>query len=135
MKGYYANIEDETIKNQSFRKVAYTGAYSQLVYMKLKPGESIGQERHGNDQFFRFEHGTGLVTIDDNEYKVKDGSGVIVPAGATHNVTNTSAVDDLHLYTIYSVPHHLDGAESKTKAHAEAKDLPFDGRTTEHQTH
>lgn len=44
MKGYHANVEHETLNNTSFRKVAYTGVYSQLVYMRLKPGESIGLE-------------------------------------------------------------------------------------------
>ncbi len=131
MKGFHVNIEDETVQNESFRKVVYTGPYMQLVYMTLKPGEAIGMETHGNDQFFRFEKGTGEVVIDDNTYEVEDGSGVVVPAGAKHNVINTSDSESLHLYTIYAPPHHEDGIEFATKAEAEASDEEFDGKTTE----
>lgn len=133
MKGFHTNVEEATVKNSSFRKIAYTGAYSQLVYMRLKPGEDIGLEKHGADQFFRIEKGTGVSKIDDQTYNVKDGSVIIVPAGAMHNLTNTSKTDDLHLYTIYSIPNHVDGEDFPTKKEAEANDKPFDGRTTEHQ--
>lgn len=131
MKGFYGQIEEQTVKNKSFRKVIYTSAYSQLVLMSLKPGEAIGMENHGNDQFFRFESGVGQVVIDGNKYSVKDGSAVVVPAGAKHNVINTSKVDDLKLYTIYSPPHHHKGVELKTKAAANKSSEEFDGSTTE----
>jgi mannose-6-phosphate isomerase-like protein (cupin superfamily) len=132
MKGYKANIEKETLKNKNFRKVLYTGAYSQLVLMSLKPKEEIGSEVHEeNDQFLRFEGGIGRVMIDDNKYTVKDGDAVVIPAGARHNVINTSATEDLKLYTIYSPPHHKDGIVRKTKEEAEANDEEFDGKMTE----
>ena len=41
-KGFVANIEAMTLKNGSYRKVLYTGKYSQLVLMSLKPGDEIG---------------------------------------------------------------------------------------------
>lgn len=132
MKGYKANIEKETLKNKNFRKVLYTGAYSQLVLMSLKPKEEIGSEVHEeNDQFLRFEGGSGRVMIDDNKHTVKDGDAVVIPAGARHNVINTSATEDLKLYTIYSPPHHKDGIVRKTKEEAEANDEEFDGKMTE----
>jgi mannose-6-phosphate isomerase-like protein (cupin superfamily) len=91
MKGYSTAIEKETLKNSDFRRVLYTGKYSQLVLMNLKPMEEIGIETHNDrDQFFRFEEGEGKVIIDEVEHKVKDGDAVIVPAGAKHNVVNTS---------------------------------------------
>lgn len=131
MKGFHVNIEQATIRNKSFRKVVHTQHYMQLVYMYLKPNESIGMEVHGNDQFFRIEKGNGEVVIDGNKYKVEDGSGVIVPAGAKHNVTNTSTVDGLHLYTIYATPHHHKGVHFKTKAEAEKSSEEYDGKTAE----
>jgi len=100
--------------------------------MCIKPGEEIGEETHDDiDQFFRFEGGKGKVVIDGKEHLVKNGDGVIVPAGARHNVINTSKKADLRLYTIYSPPEHQDGTVRKTKADAEAKEEHFDGRTTE----
>lgn len=131
MKGFHVNIEQATIRNKSFRKVVRTQNYLQLVYMYLKPRESIGMETHGNDQFFRFEKGKGEVVIDGNKYAVEDGSGVIVPAGAKHNVTNTSTTDGLHLYTFYAPPHHHKGVHFKTKAVAEKSDEVYDGKTAE----
>lgn len=132
MRGYSANIERETVENSNFRKVVYTGKHCQLVLMSLKPGEDIGEEIHNeNDQFFRFDAGVGKVKIDDNEYDVKDGSAIIVPAGANHNVINTSETEDLKLYTIYAPAHHKDGIVRTTKAEAEANEEDFDGTTTE----
>ena len=132
MKGYSQNIEEATLANTNFRQVLYTGKHSQLVLMSLLPNEEIGMEVHpDNDQFFRFEKGQGKCLIDGNEYQVTDGFAVIVPAGAEHNIINTSATDDLKLYTIYSPAHHLNGTVRSTKAEAEASAPEFDGVTTE----
>ncbi len=132
MKGYFTDIEKETVDNNDFRRVLYTGKHTQLVLMSLAPNEEIGMEIHNdNDQFFRFESGAGKVVIDDTTYQVKDGSAVIVPAGARHNVINTSDKTSLNLYTLYSPPHHKDGIVRATKAEAEANDEEFDGTTSE----
>lgn len=132
MKGFCANIEKDTLENENFRKVLYTGKHSQLVLMSLKPKEEIGMEVHEeNDQFFRFEKGEGKCIIDGNEYDLKDGVVIIVPAGAQHNIINTSEVEELKLYTIYSPAHHKDGILRSTKEEAEANEAEFDGQTTE----
>ncbi|MBN2306879.1 cupin domain-containing protein [Candidatus Peregrinibacteria bacterium] len=132
MKGYYGHIEKDTLNNNNFRKVLYSAKHCQLVLMSLQPGEEIGMEIHDeNDQFFRFEEGQGKVIIDDNEYEVGDGDVIIVPAGAEHNIINTSEDEALKLYTIYSPPHHKDGIIRATKKEAEENEEEFDGITTE----
>jgi mannose-6-phosphate isomerase-like protein (cupin superfamily) len=132
MKGFNSNIEKDTLENTNFRKVLYTSKHSQLVLMSLKPKEEIGMETHNeNDQFFRFEKGQGKCIIDGNEYQVKDGTAIVVPAGAEHNVVNISETEDLKLYTIYSPAHHKDGIIRATKEEAEANEEDFDGKTTE----
>ena len=132
VKGYINILEKESRKNSDFRRVLYTGRYSQLVLMSLEPGEEIGEETHKDvDQFFRFEGGEGKVVIDGVEYRVTDGYGVIIPAGARHNVLNTSKKTKLKLYTIYSPPEHQDKIVRRTKAEAMATKEHFDGRTTE----
>lgn len=132
MKGFNVNIEKDAVENVNFRKVLYTGKHCQLVLMSLKPNEEIGMEVHtDNDQFFRFEKGEGKCIIDGNEYSLGDGSVIIVPAGAEHNIINTSSVDDLKLYTIYSPAHHKDGVVRATKEEAEKDSPEFDGKTTE----
>lgn len=132
MKGFNTDIEKETLNNKNFRKVLYTSKHSQLVLMNLKPKEDIGMEVHPeNDQFFRFEKGKGKVIIDGNEYDVKDGSAIVIPAGAKHNVINLSETDELKMYTIYSPAHHKDGTIHATKKDAEEQKEEFDGQTSE----
>lgn len=132
MKGFASNIEKETLENKNFRRVLYTSKYSQLVLMSLKPNEEIGMEVHPeNDQFFRIEKGEGICVIDGNEYQLTDGVAIVVPAGAQHNVKNTSETEELKLYTIYSPAHHKDGIIRSTKQEAEANEETFDGKTTE----
>jgi mannose-6-phosphate isomerase-like protein (cupin superfamily) len=132
MKGFKSNIERDALKNKNFRKVLYTGEHMQLVLMSLKAGEDIGEEVHrDNDQFFRFEGGTGKVVIDGNKYLVKNGDVIIVPAGAKHNVINTNSKAELKIYTIYAPPHHKDGVVRATKEDAEKNSPEFDGKTTE----
>ena len=132
MKGFKTSIEKATLENLNFRKVLYTAKHLQLVIMALKPKEEIGEEtHHDNDQFFRFESGLGKVIIDGNEYIVKNGDAVIIPAGAKHNVINTHATTELRMYTLYAPAHHKDGIVRATKKEAEANGPEFDGVTTE----
>jgi mannose-6-phosphate isomerase-like protein (cupin superfamily) len=130
--GFVEDIEEMTNSNEDFRRVLYTGKHSQLVLMKLKPGEEIGEEVHeGTDQFFRVDSGMGMVIIDGKKYSINDGAGIVVPAGAKHNVVNVSKDKDLKLYTIYSPPEHQDQIVRQTKEEAEQKKEEFDGKTTE----
>lgn len=132
MKGFNSNIEKDTLENNNFRKVLYSGKNLQLVLMSLKAGEEIGEEiHHDNDQFFRFEGGSGKCIVDGNEYRVSDGDALIVPAGAKHNIINVDAQTELKMYTIYAPPHHKDGIVRATKEEAEQNDEDFDGITTE----
>ncbi len=132
MKGFNINIEKATLENDNFRKVLYTSTHSQLVLMSLKPLEEIGMEVHPeNDQFFRFEKGQWKCIIDENEYEVSDGSAIVVPAWANHNIINISATESLKMYTIYSPAHHKDGIIRVTKEEAEANEAEFNGITSE----
>lgn len=133
MRGYCDDINEQTIANNDFRRVLYTGKHLQLVLMSLAPGEEIGEEVHEDrDQFFRFEEGEGVVLIDGKENKVEDDMAVIVPAGARHNVKNTSD-EPLQFYTIYGPPEHKDKTVHKDKAQAERDhdNDEWDGKTSE----
>lgn len=132
-RGYCDDIERQTVANDDFRRVLYTGAHLQLVLMTLQPGEEIGSEVHEDrDQFFRFEEGEGAVDIDGRENRVAEDFAVIVPAGARHNVRNTGS-RPLKLYTLYGPPEHKDGIVQSTRADAERRhhDEEWDGETTE----
>ena len=123
------DIEGETLKNTDYRRVLYTGRYSQLVVMSIKPGEEIGNEMHGLDQFIRLEQGKAkLVLNNKDEHEVHADDAFVVPAGTWHNVINIGD-EDLKLYTVYSPPNHKDGTVHKTKA--DEKEEHFEGKTTE----
>jgi mannose-6-phosphate isomerase-like protein (cupin superfamily) len=131
-KGFVVNLEDLTLANTNFRKVIYTAHHSQLVLMNLKPLEEIGMEVHPeNDQFLRIESGEGKAMIDGSEYPFSAGFCIVVPAGAQHNVINTSPTNELKLYTVYSPAHHKDGTVHETKVIAQTSEEEFDGKTTE----
>lgn len=131
-KGFKTSIEQETLANENFRKVLYTGEHMQLVLMSLRPGEEIGMETHDeNDQFFRFEKGQGKVIIGETEYPVTDGDVVVIPAHTNHNIINISEIESLKMYTIYSPAHHKDGVVRATREEAEKDSPEFDGVTSE----
>jgi mannose-6-phosphate isomerase-like protein (cupin superfamily) len=117
MAGYVTNIEKDTLANDDYRRVLFTGPHLQLVLMTLRPGEEIGKEIHAeHDQFIRIEAGTGSVVLSGEAHAIGDGSAIVIPAGVEHNVINTSRTQSLRLYTLYSPPEHPDGTVHRTKA-------------------
>lgn len=131
MRGFITNIERAAKENENFREVLYTAKNSQLVLMALKPGEEIGEETHELDQFIRVENGEGKAVLDGVEHKIEDGSAIVIPAGARHNVIN-GLNGEMKLYTIYSPPEHKDGTVHNAKADAMADEEDhFNGVTTE----
>jgi mannose-6-phosphate isomerase-like protein (cupin superfamily) len=121
MRGHVTNIELDTLENEDYRRVLFTGPHTQLVLMTLPPGEDIGLETHdGTDQFIRIESGVGVVVLDGEKSDLVDGSSVVIPSGVEHNVINTSDDEPLRLYTLYSPPEHPDGTVQRTKKEAEA---------------
>lgn len=116
MDGYITDIERDTLANDDFRRVLFTGPNLQLVLMALRPGEDIGLETHdGHDQFIRIEAGSGVARLNGEETPLADGSIVVIPAGVEHNIVNTSNDEALRLYTLYSPPEHAAGTVHPTK--------------------
>ena len=130
MTGYVGPLDEQTVTNDNFRHVLFTGKHAQLVVMCLQPGEEIGKEMHPHvDQFFRIEQGEARFVLSETEaHPVRAGDAVVIPAGTYHNVLNTSSTHPLRLYTIYSPPNHPDGTVHKTKAQAEAAEAAADTR-------
>jgi len=123
---WIGDIEDATLANDTFRRVLFTGAHTQLTVMALKRGEEIGWEAHGHlDQFIRIEEGQARVDLGLDEHtvseqhEVRDDWALIIPAGTWHNVVNTGD-GALRLYSLYSPPEHPDGTVHRTKADADA---------------
>ena len=106
-------------ENSFFRKVLVTSHMSQVVLMSLLPGEEIGTESHEGDQLLYAVKGEGVAVINGVQEPFEKGTMLCVPAGAVHNVINTSD-EPFKLYTIYAPPQHAGGTVHETKADAEA---------------
>lgn len=126
MIGWVGNVEEETLANETFRTVIFTGDHTQLTVMRLGPGEDIGREAHDDlDQFIRIEKGRARIELGKSEdgfdetHDVEDDWAAIIPAGIWHNVVNTGS-DDVKLYSLYSPPEHPDGTVHKTRAESDA---------------
>ena len=118
--GFEGDIERLAENNRNFRQVIHTGKHSQVVLMSLQPGEEIGEEVHPDvDQILVFVDGEGEAILEGRSSPVEEDTLVFVPAGTTHNFTNTGD-DDMKLYTVYSPPQHPDGTVHRTKADAMA---------------
>ena len=117
MDGYVTNIERDTLANEDYRRVVFTGPYTQLVLMTLRPGEEIGLEKHeGHDQFIRVEAGAGYAQLNGKRHSLQDGTALVIPSGVEHNVVNNSRTEPLRLYTLYSPAEHSEGTVQHTKA-------------------
>jgi mannose-6-phosphate isomerase-like protein (cupin superfamily) len=126
MIGWVGDIEQVTLKNDTFRTVLFTGKHTQLTVMRLQPGEEIGRESHPHlDQFIRVEEGRARVELGhakdkvEETHDIEDDWAVVIPAGIWHNVVNTGD-GDLKLYSLYSPPEHSEGTIHRTKAAADA---------------
>ncbi len=105
-------------ENGLFRKEIVTGEHSQVVLMSIPEGGDIGEEVHEVDQVLIFVQGEGNAILNGNTNPVKAGHLVFVPAGTTHNFTNTGK-EDMKLISIYSPPEHAPGTVHATKQEAE----------------
>jgi mannose-6-phosphate isomerase-like protein (cupin superfamily) len=104
---FHGDIERLTLDNPYYRHVIHTTPNMQLVLMSLKPRQDIGMEVHPYiTQFFRVESGVGTAIINGVHHELRNGVVVVIPLGAQHNIINTSNIQDLKMYTIYSPPNH-----------------------------
>ncbi|HEY6201769.1 MAG TPA: cupin domain-containing protein [Candidatus Limnocylindria bacterium] len=112
-------LKDAAKENDSFRKVVFTAAKSQVVLMSLLPGEEIGAESHDGDQLLYAVKGEGVAVINGAREPFEKGAILCVPAGALHNVVNTGE-RPMKLFTVYAPPQHAAETIHATKADADA---------------
>jgi len=104
-----------------FRRVLWTGLYSQLVLMTVPVDGEIGDEKHTVDQILTFTSGQGKATINGKDQNVKAGDLIIVPAGTQHQFINTGPTP-LILYTVYSPAEHKPTSVHKDKAQGDREE-------------
>jgi mannose-6-phosphate isomerase-like protein (cupin superfamily) len=114
------SMETVATSSDHFRRVLWTGQYTQLVTMTIPVGGEIGAEVHEhNDQILSFIAGQGEARVGGETKPVVPGDVVVVPAGTKHNFVNTGD-EPLVLTTLYGPPDHAPGTVHRTKEEAEA---------------
>lgn len=112
---YFPKMDsDLPTSSTEFRRVLWTGLYSQVVLMTIPVGGDIGDEVHTVDQALTFTSGQGRATINGTDQDVKEGDLMVVPAGTQHQFINTGQ-KPLILYTIYSPAEHKPTTVHSTK--------------------
>lgn len=132
MEPYQADLKEVATDSDDFRRVLFTGTYSQLVIMALPPGEEIGEEVHNVDQILYAVGGEGEAFVEGRWKSFEKGDVVAVPAGARHNIRNTEK-KPLKLFTVYAPPQHPAGTVHHARVDAvaaEATASPIAGGKT-----
>lgn len=116
---YKTNIIIDTISNQNFRKVLFTGVKSQLVVMSIPVGGEVGLESHPHvEQTLFFMSGVCKSVLDGVEHICSAGDVIVVTPGTEHNFINNGE-EDVKIYTVYAPPNHIDGRVHTTIEEAE----------------
>lgn len=56
---------------------------------EIKPGNQLKVHRHTQPELYFLLSGTGVVTVDGEEYPVRSGSAVFIPGNSAHGLRNT----------------------------------------------
>lgn len=110
------DIERATKANTSYRPVAWSEHYPQVMLMSDPVGGDVGLEVHPQtDQFLRFDAGAGAGAgrvqkraANDQltfEMEVSDGWCPLVPVGTWHNITNIGP-QPMKAYVTYVPAYH-----------------------------
>lgn len=117
------NIVAEARRNTFYRRVIYTGEFSQLVVMAIPPRDDIGVERHrAVEQTIVIVDGFGILSLGRQRRVVNPGDAIVITPGTRHNLVagHNLAGGPLKLFTVYTPPNHIDGRVHRTRADAEA---------------
>lgn len=65
---------------------------SYVSFTRIPPGASIGYHEHlsPREEVYNIVEGTGVVTIDGEETRVKKGDVIFTPVGSLHGLVNDS---------------------------------------------
>ena len=100
---FVKNIVTLAKENTNFRQEIKTANHTQVVLMSLKPGEDIGLEVHKTiDQILVFVQGSGEANISGQKFPIKEGDLAFVPAGTSHDFTNTGNTDLKVVYNLFT---------------------------------
>lgn len=63
-----------------------------FLFESFRPGDAIPVHKHSNEDEYIFLHkGSGLFTLGDKQYQIKEGTVTIVPKGVWHGFQNNGS--------------------------------------------
>jgi mannose-6-phosphate isomerase-like protein (cupin superfamily) len=76
-----------------------------VTHVRIKPGETVpAHTHHDEDQVYYVASGSGFVELDGVQTKVAAGSGVLIPLGTEHLITNTGNEPLDYVFFVVFVP-------------------------------
>jgi len=91
---FHQKINRAAKKNLRFRKVLYSGKFSDLALMSLARGAELGEESHKNaDEILFVVKGKGEVTLNGRKEQVRRHDAIFVASGEDHNLKNLGRKD------------------------------------------
>lgn len=85
-------MKRKNLKFETGFRVVLGNKASQAAEMVLPPGHAEGspQNRHrGADQWLYVLSGIGIATVNDNRYRLAEGSLMLIECGDRHEIRNT----------------------------------------------
>lgn len=100
-------FDDLTVSPESYadyRQIFETRRLN-VTHVRIRPGETVPAHTHGDeDQVYYVVTGTGHVVLDGVRTDVSAGSGVLIPMGTEHEITNTGVEPLDYVFFVVFVP-------------------------------
>ena len=76
-----------------------------VTHVRIWPGETVPAHVHADeDQAYYVATGEGFVELDGQRTDVRAGSGVLIPMGTEHLITNTGSAPLDYVFFVVFVP-------------------------------
>lgn len=99
---FRGNIDEKVLANTQYKKILYENPFITLEAVNLEPESNIGVETHTDEtQIVKVVRGEGKAIVDGVESILEEGSMVIIPSQTSHDIINTSSLEELKMYFIY----------------------------------
>jgi mannose-6-phosphate isomerase-like protein (cupin superfamily) len=101
-----ADIATEPQTYADYRPIFETKRLN-VTHVRIWPGETVPAHTHlDEDQVYFVVSGEGFVELDSERTLVRAGSGVLIPMGTEHLITNTGAEPLDYVFFVVFVPEH-----------------------------
>jgi mannose-6-phosphate isomerase-like protein (cupin superfamily) len=78
-----------------------------VTHVRIHPGQTVPAHTHTDeDQVYYVASGSGFVELDGARTDVAAGSGVLIPLGTEHLITNTGSEPLDYVFFVVFVPEH-----------------------------